>query len=334
MPKLKFDTTGVDVEEAKAFGAGSGESPRPGVYKAKVLEINHGLSKDDSGEGDPKRPRTEIIYQIQGGKYANSQLWEYLPDPDSSAFNDSAKKRMAQFLRAVGVTDKPGSGEVDEGKLIGKLVRVRVRAGTMEDGTTYRGEFGAVFKDSDSDVALTGDATGSAAPGPFDGDDELIDDDTIIEDDAISEETDWDARLAELNAMQAKDLQDIAREWKSAGWDIKIGGKKSDVADAVLAVEKAAAEQEPADDDVITDDDDIIVDDDDVIIEDDDDKNTYLTEDQLKAMDAKDLVKLAKDDFDIEAKSLGAKVTKTMLVTAILEAQAAPSGDDDELPPF
>lgn len=332
MPKIKTDVSGVDEAEAKAFGAGSGESPKPGIYRAKVLTCTPGYAKGDDGDADKKRPRLEITYAIQGGEFNGSQLWDYIILPAHDSFGDAAKKRMFQFVRAVG--QKPGES-LDTDKAEGKLVRVRVRSGTKQDGS-YRGEFSAVFKDSDSEAKLGAHATGTPAKGPFDGDssdEELLDGETgtdEITDDTVSDETDWDARLVELNAMSVADLKEVAREWKSAGWDLTIGGKKSDVAAAVLEVEKSAAEQADAGDDeqIIEDgDDEILTDDDEELLDDVTDTAEYLTEDQLKAMSASDLVKLAKDDFDIDAKAQGLK-TKNALVAAVLEAQAAPGADE------
>lgn len=322
MPKIKIDTSGVSEDEAKAFGSGSGESPRPGVYKAKVIEVNPGYAKDGDGGPDKKKPRLEVIYQIQGGEFGGSQLWEYVILPGHESFGDSAKKRMFQLLRAVGL--KPTLSELDTDKLVNKAVRVRVRKGTNQEGD-YRGEFGAVFKDSDSDIKLT-----STAAAKDDSDDELIDDDeAVLDDEGGTEETDWDARKVELAAMSAPDLKAIAKEWKDNGWDLTIGGTKSELVDKIIAVEQEAANL--PDDEAVTDDDDVIIDDDDDVIIDDDDKSEYLTEEQLKAMDPKDLLKLAKDDFDIDAKAAGLK-TKNTLIAAILEAQGATSGDDEDMP--
>lgn len=336
MPKIKTDVSGVDEAEAKAFGAGSGESPKPGIYRAKVLTCVPGYAKGDDGDADKKRPRLEITYAIQGGEFNGSQLWDYIILPSHDSFGDSAKKRMFQFVRAVG--QKPGES-LDTDKAEGKMVRVRVRSGTKQDGS-YRGEFSAVFKDTDSEAKLGAHATGTPAndKGPFDGDssdEELLDDETgtdeIIDDDGDSEGTDWDARLAELNAMSVADLKEVAREWKSAGWDLTIGGKKSDVAAAVLEVEKSAAEQaetSDGDDEILADDDEQLIDDgDEELLDDTSDTAEYLTEEQLKAMSAPDLVKLAKDDFDIDAKAAGLK-TKNALVAAVLAAQAAPGADE------
>lgn len=329
MPKIKIDTTGVSEDEAKAFGSGSGESPRPGVYKAKVIEVNPGFAKDGNGGPDKKKPRLEVIYQIQGGEFANAQLWEYVILPGHESFGDSAKKRMFQLLRAVGL--KPSLSELDTDKLVNKAVRVRVRKGTNQEGD-YRGEFGAVFKDSDSDVKLTSTA---AAKAKAEGDDELIgddddDDDVVVDEETGTEETDWDARQGELSQMSVDDLKTIAKEWKDNGWDITIGGTKSSLVDKIIAVEQEAANQpESEGDDEVIDEDEEIIEDEEVIIEDED---QLLTEDQLKGMDGKELVKLAKADFDIDAKAKGLK-TKSLLVAAILEAQGA-TQEDDEVMPF
>lgn len=73
-------------------------------------------------------------------------------------------------------------------------------------------------------------------------------------------------------------------------------------------------------------------------------EDDYLTEDGLKAMELKDLGKLATDDFDLDPKASIVKFTrgankgkmnqpktKEKLIAAILEAQGADSDDDEEV---
>lgn len=319
MPTIKYDITDTTVEDAEAFGQGF-DSPKPGVYRAKVKEVNPGFSKDQQGEPDRSKPKIEVVYEIIQKPYAGAQLFSHIPLKGSTSFNEYAKRRMAQLLLATGqVNTTGGEGTLNTDKIKGKVVRVRVKSGKDHSGD-YRGEFGAVFKDDDSKVKLTGD-------GEVVSDDELISDDELSDDDGIIEEdgdTDWDARLSELMAMQGADLQTIAREWKEAGWDIKISGKKADVAAAVVAVEQAAAEQGEA-----GSDEELLEEESEELLAEEEGAE-YLTEEQLNEMDAKELMALAKGDFDIDPKAAGIK-TKSALVAAILEAQAAPS-DDDVLP--
>lgn len=330
MPKIKIDVGGVSDDEAKAWGGGF-ESPQPGVYRAKITEVNPGYSKDDNGEPDRAKPKLEVVFEIVGPKYNGANLWNHIPLPGSTTFGDSAKKKMKQLLLATG---QKATDSLDTDKVKNKIVRVRVRSGKDQSGD-YRGEFAAMFRDDDDAVKLTAAGEGSSSSG----DEELLTgDEELIEDDASSEEatgTDWDARLEELMAMQGADLQNVAREWKAAGWDIKIGGKKADVAAAVVAVEQEAAAQEEANggdaEEALIEDEELIIEEDESLP--DDDSKEYLTEEQLKAMTPADLMALGKADFDIDAKAAGLK-TKSDLVTAILAAQAAPSGDDEEVLPF
>lgn len=317
--KIKYDVTGSDPEEAIA--SGNFEQPKPGVYPASIAEVNVGFSKDEkTGKPDKKKPRMEVIFKIEGDNYKGAQVWAYYVLPGHPSFEDKDKKKgamekMDQLLLAVGFTDgkKNRSGEFDPQKaLVGKKVRVRVRGGTAQDGETYRAEFGSVFAPGDDDD-VAGDVSGDEELIEDDGNEEIIDEDEITED----KEYDWDARQSELAQMSVPDLKEHA---KTLDITLKGLGTKSKLVDAILEAEQSVVAQAEGDDDeIIADDEEII----------EDDGSEYLTEDALKEMETADLVETAKQ-FDVTTK--GKK--KSEVIAAILEAQAAPSGDDDEELPF
>lgn len=320
MVKIKIDTEGVSEEEARAYG--NFEQPRPGVYRFQITEVNAGYSKDGAGLPDEARPRLEVVFKCLDTRYKGAQVWGYFSLPGHEKYDENAKKKMLQLLMAVGL--KGGTGELDTAKLVNKVVKVRVSG--KGEGENYRADFSAVFKDDEGGGAELGDGN-----GPFDDGDVLSDDEELVDD--SSGETDWDARKTELAGMSGDDLKALAREWKSAGWDITIGGKKSELVDRLVAIEQEAAEQQEDSGDETLSDDEELIEDEELIIEDEEEPSRadLLTEEQLKAMDPKDLVKLAKDDFDIDAKARGIK-TKGAMVAAILEAQGGGGGEDE--PPF
>ena len=140
MAVLKFDVTGSDPARANQ----NFEPPKPGVYRAKVAEINSGFSKTD-GKPDRTKPRLEVIYHIQHPDYMNAPLWDYI------AFTEASQWKLDQFLQATGVaTAKKRKGSFDTDRLIGKFVNVRVRAGkNLQD--EYKADVGGVWAATEED---------------------------------------------------------------------------------------------------------------------------------------------------------------------------------------
>lgn len=314
MAKIKFDVKDVNPSDSQAWGGG-GEPPKPGNYRFKVREVNPGFSKGDNGAPDKSRPRLEVIYECLDAKYKGFPVWDYI------SFSDGHKPKLDQFLMAVGVaTERKRTGEFDPAKLAGKTVKVRIRGGKNNDGD-YRAEVSSVFPDTGDD----GD--GSVSDDELTDDEELMDGEEIAEDEELMDDDDGeieeegDDRRAELEELKVDDLKPIAK-----GLDIKLAGhNKASLIDAIL---EAEAEQEDGDEEELADDDDELLEDDEELIE--EDESDYLTRDQLKGMDSKELVATAKD-FDIVIEK-GTK--KGALIDMILEAQGAPTEDDDDEVPF
>lgn len=314
MVKLKVDNRDVTEEEAAAAG-GFADSPQPGLYRFRVEQMQEGFSKGEDGKPDKSRPYIEVTFKCAAPKYAGALLWTYLLQPGHPSYNKKDKAKQDQFLRAIGfLSNKKRTGEFDSDKhAIGKYVTIQVRAGKNQSGE-YRGEVSKVFPDGHE--------------GAEGGDLEETGDEGLLEEgeEVMGEETDWDARRAELMALDAAGIKAVAKEWKEAGWDITISGTKSALADAIIAVEQAAAEQEEGgDDEELTEEgDEELLEDDEEIIEDDESTSNYLTQEQLSEMDNPTLVATAKD-FDITVKGM----KKSEVIAAILKAQAAP-GDAGE----
>lgn len=325
MAKIKFDVGDVDLDDAASIG--NFEEPKPGVYRAKVKEMNPGFSKDSTGKPDKDRPRIEVVFEVLDDRYRGATLWSYL------TFGEGfPKRKMTQFLIAFGIVKKGSktAGEFDTNKIVNKTCMVRVKAGKNQDGE-YRAEVGAVLPD-------TGESASDSS-----GDDDLVDDSAAVDDDIIGDddesmveddgseeggEFDADARRAELLAASVDDLKAIVKEYKEGGADLTISGKKkAEVVEMIVAYEEETFSASDGEEETLADDDDIIADDDDVI-SDDGDGEEYLTDEQLRAMDNKTLVETAKQ-FDVAVKK---GMTKSEVVAAILTAQAAPA--DDDAPPF
>lgn len=193
MPKIKFDVTGSDpVKATQGF-----EPPKPGVYTAKVAEINPGFSKGEDGKPDQNKPRLEVIYHITDSRYPNAPLWDYL------TFGEGfPKQKMDQFLQAVGVaTAKKRKGVLDTDLVIGKLVKVRVRGGTNQNDE-YKATVGGVMPATPEDEDFE-----DAEPEEADEEDEETDDeseDSEEDEDEVEEDED------PYEAMGLKELKAAA----------------------------------------------------------------------------------------------------------------------------
>jgi len=158
---VKFDVSGSDPDRATQ----SFEPPKPGVYRAKVAELNSGFAKSrETGKPDPKRPRLEVVYHLLDDPYKNAPLWDYL------SFSEEAQWKMDQFLQAVGIASKKKrKGSFDSDSLIGKIVKVRVRGGkNLSD--EYRAEVGGVMAAPDEDEDYGDSGEGDEGEGDIDGD--------------------------------------------------------------------------------------------------------------------------------------------------------------------
>jgi hypothetical protein len=204
---VKFDVSGSDPADAtRDF-----EPPKPGVYKAKVAEINPGFSRDDDGKPDKSRPRLEVVYRIQDKKYANAPVWDYL------SFSDASQWKLDQFLQAVGISSKTKrKGEFDTDKVAGKkIVKVRI-IGETRNGA-YRARVGGVFKyNKDDDEELDSEEDVDEEVEDEDVDDTEEEDETEeSEDEDTDEEEDESPDLDSLGA-EADEGDDAAAEQLTA----------------------------------------------------------------------------------------------------------------------
>lgn len=108
---VKFDVSGV---EDRSF-----ETPKPGVYKVKIFEVNDRRGKD--GKND-----IEVISEIMDkGDYKGSRLWSYI------SFNPAADWKLKEFVRWLGISK--GKGQFDLDKLPGTVGKVKVVNETRND---------------------------------------------------------------------------------------------------------------------------------------------------------------------------------------------------------
>lgn len=148
MVKIKYDTTGVDHEQA---AKGGGDPPKPGVYSARIKEMNTGFSKGDDGKPDKSRPRVEVIFELTDKEHKGFPLWYYLTF--GSGF---PAQKMSQFLQAVGVpVAKRQKGEFDTDDILnsknGCTNRVKVQVQGEKNTTDYRPRVTNVLRADDPD---------------------------------------------------------------------------------------------------------------------------------------------------------------------------------------
>lgn len=307
MVKLKVDNRDVTEEEAASAG-GFADSPKPGLYRFRVEELNEGWSKNEEGKPDKSRPYIEGVLKCADKDYAGAMVWTYFLQPGHPSYNKKDKAKFDQFLRAIGfLSDKKRTGEFDSDKhAVGKYITVQIRAGKNQDGT-YRGEYSKAFPDGHEGVSGGDDETLEDEGLLEEGDEELLDDEASA--------SDWDARREELEAAQVGDLKPIAKEY-----GITLAGhKKASLIDAILEYEQSLGDE---DDESLEDDDELLDDEEEVLEE--EASGPYLTREELGAMETAELIKTAKD-FDLVTK--GKK--KSQVIDEIITAQAAP-GDVDE----
>jgi hypothetical protein len=238
MAKVRIKATTDDFEKA-AQDQGEFVVPPNGYYVLTLKECNDGLSKDDDGNPDPKRPRLECIYEITGvgmedapveENYGN--VWDYV------SFSADSGWRRGQWLKAMHLSDgtKEFNKEIETDELIGTRVigrLARQRGRTKDDAPRAKLRSLMRFEDSDAGAAF---GSGSGAP---EGDAEAED---------YSEE--------ELQDMDLKELGRIAREEFELNPEdsvVKVRGKvsndktKDKIVAAILAEQGGSDEAEEDD---------------------------------------------------------------------------------------
>jgi hypothetical protein len=142
MPMIKFDVSDQDPDESTS----APEPPPPGLYKAKILSAVAGYKTGEDGKPDKSAPRVEVTYEVietadtKNKEYkGGGRVWDYV------TFYDTTKRRLDQFLQAVGIaTSSKRTGQFDPDKLAGKLVKIRVNARKGEE--EYRPNLAGVWK--------------------------------------------------------------------------------------------------------------------------------------------------------------------------------------------
>lgn len=236
MPKVRIKASTEDFEKA-AQDQGDFVVPPNGYYILQLKECNPGLSKDDDGNEDPKRPRLECIWEIVGigvddkpvdANYGN--VWDYV------SFSKESGWHRGQFLKAVGLTDGTAEfdDEVDTDELIGvKIIgRLRQQRGRTKDDEA-RAKLRAMLPYEDGDNASAfGEATAT------DGDSA----------DEAGDEEDVDYTEEELGQADLKELGRIAKEdfeLEPNDFIVKVRGKLSEAktkAKLIQAILDAQAE--------------------------------------------------------------------------------------------
>lgn len=193
MAKIKFDVTSSDPDKA---GGANFEDPKPGVYRAKVKEVNQTYAKNrDTGKPDKDRPMLEVVFAFEEAKYGN--IWDYITFTEASAW------KMDQFLQAFGVaSSKKRKGTFDTDDIVGSSCKLRVKADSYNG--EYRARVGAVI--------------------PLLEDDDLVDDDEEYDE---PEEDDYDED--EEEELEEDDDEEDEEEEESGYDDMSIKALKAEL---------------------------------------------------------------------------------------------------------
>lgn len=138
--RVKYNVKGVESQ-------GDFTPVKPGLYRAKVEEINPWEKKEaDGGHGKGMEVVLVVTANSAGSKKnvegIGSKLWRYLYldyEPTASM--------LREFLEATAVVDgsKGESGTLDTNKIVGTEVLVRVKSDKDQDGE-YRPKIGRIMK--------------------------------------------------------------------------------------------------------------------------------------------------------------------------------------------
>jgi hypothetical protein len=201
--KITYDVRDSDPDKARAKEGF--EKPKPGVYAAKVVAIEHAFAKDDrTGKPDKERPMLVVQYEITDKRYPGSWMWDRVP-----LNSEAAKWKLDQFLLAFGITDgkTKRKGSFDPEALHGEPCRIRVKDGTYNG--QYSPDVGAVLAPKEGDEDEDEDPTVDEELGG-DDDDELDGEDGGGEDDGEEDVLYYD--MAELASMQLEGLNQVAED--------------------------------------------------------------------------------------------------------------------------
>lgn len=297
---IKYDISDVDIDDAISDGGYEGETPKPGVYRARIQRVEPGYSKDKDGNEDKDRPRLAVLMFIEANGKGEETEFKGAPLYDYVSFSKAAEWKLAQFLVAIGEV-KPGAkkmktkGTIDPDKIKGTDIKIRVKI-EKQEGFEPRAR-----------VADMWPWDGPAAGSDDDADD-LADD--LEDDDEMDEEIPSEE---EIRAMKVADLKELAEEH-----DIDISGQKK--AGAIDTIVEALHGDEDEEDDLEEDDDELDLDDDEDL---EDDEPEYTAED-IDDMGKADVVALAKEQ------GVTLKGMKMSEAKEALKESLGLLGDDDE----
>ena len=226
MAKVKYDVSDVDAADAvgRIF-----QEPQPGLYNARVREVEHGFSKGDDGKPDKSRARLQVIYEIlDEGDFKGSRLYDYV------SFSEAAKWRLDQFLQAMGESSEDRrKGEFDTDDFVGMPVKLKVKPDTNQDGT-YRARVGTVMMAEDRDV--------NSSLEDLEDAEDVTEDTDEIEDEYATTDADAGYSEEDLDAMSIKELSAILKEL-----DVESPKGKQPKIDAILANQGGGSDDEEQD---------------------------------------------------------------------------------------
>jgi hypothetical protein len=258
----------------------------------------------------------EVVFQPVEGNYG--QVWSYFTFSDETL----PKKKMDQFLMAAGVlTKSKRKASFNTDTIIGKEVDVNFQAKSKDENTpkdqmdVYRAEVKDVWAPGTEEEF---DASGG------DPSDEEFDAEEFSEEEDTEEPVEGLYSAAEIEAMDAEQLKAELKEY-----EVKIPPRvrAPKLRELLLKAQADYCESEDIDNPAApateeeADEDEEFEEESEPETEERDD--SFLTRDQLKAMDRETLRKTA-GEFDVTV----TKKTPSKIIDEILEAQAA--GDEEE----
>lgn len=324
--KLKFNVSGED------FGSAEDYLDAPvGVYQAKIEDIG---PHKKSGEKKATSLKVQVRpVKTRDGKKLKEKygsIWKYI------GFGESSAWLYAQLLEALGIaTKKKRKGEWDPSKVKGNLILIRVKAGTAEDGKTYRPEIGAFLPlpdDLESDDDEDEDELEDDEEEDEEDDDEEDESDEDDEEDDDEEDEEEDDEDDDYNEWSLPDLRKEAVKRKLLK---KAEAQKKKTATLVRLLEQDDAENDEDEDEEEVDEDEENED------EEDDDEDEADEEEEDLPYDEWELSDLREEAIERKLiKKKDAKNKKKAGLIKLLEKwdeeqdDEDEDDDDDDSPPF
>lgn len=166
MPKVKYNAEASNRPQVP-----------PGVYKARIEEINEHTSKAGN-------ETLQVITKLMSGKAKGATIYTYI------GLTEASQWRFDQLVDATGVTAKKGR-DVDTDKLVGKLVMVKTGEEPFEGEMTPRiNRFNPIDDE-----------------GEADDEDDADEEDDEDEDEGEDEDEDGDEEEDDYNDWSVDDLK-------------------------------------------------------------------------------------------------------------------------------